>query len=94
MVHTKGIYLSGLLSLTLLGMACNESKHLGDGQNLYVANKIRIVSPVIKKHDAKETTAELADLLRPRLNGKVLGVRFRLLIYNIAGTPKKNKGFK
>src|SRR5438105_15923283 len=74
--------------------ACNESKYLGEGQNLYVANKVKIQSPDIKKKKAKTVTAELKELLRPRLNSKILGVRFRLWIYNIAGTSKKDKGFK
>jgi outer membrane protein insertion porin family len=76
------------------GVSCNESKYLGDGQSLYVANKVKIESKEIKKGKAKDLRAELDDLLRPRLNTKVLGFRYKLWLYNIAGTPKKEKGFR
>lgn len=79
---------------TLCGVSCNESKYLADGESLYVANKIKIESKEIKKGKAKDLRAELDDLLRPRLNTKVLGIRYKLWFYNIAGTPKKEKGFK
>ena len=74
--------------------ACNETKHLAEGQNLLVANKVKIQSPDLKKKKAKEVASELGDLLRPHLNSKILGIRVRLWIHNIAGTPKKDKGFK
>lgn len=79
---------------TLFGVSCNESKYLGDGQSLYVANKIKIESKEIKKGKAKDLRTELDDLLRPRLNTKILGFRYKLWFYNIAGNPKKAKGFR
>ena len=91
MFSKNWVYISGIVLLTA---ACNESKHLGEGQQLYAANKVKVESPGITRHKAKAVTSELKDLLRPRLNGKVLGIRFKLWIYNIAGNPKKNKGFK
>jgi len=91
MVSKKWIYISGIVLLTA---ACNESKHLAEGQNLYVGNKVKVESPGIKRKQLKAVTGELKDLLRPKLNGKILGIRFKLWVYNIAGTPKKNKGFK
>jgi len=74
--------------------ACNESKYLGEGQNLYVGNKVKTKTTDVKKKKAGATAAELKDLLRPRLNSKILGMRVRLWIYNITGTTKKEKGFK
>ncbi|HVU55159.1 MAG TPA: BamA/TamA family outer membrane protein [Puia sp.] len=82
------------LACIILLAACNESKHLSEGQNLYVANKIKTETTDVKKKKAKAVAEELEGLLRPRLNSKILGIRFRLWIYNIAGTPKKEKGFK
>ena len=91
MVSKKRIYLFGIILLTA---ACNESKYLSEGQNLYAANKVVIKSPEITRHKAKLLKNELNDLLRPRLNGKILGMRFKLWVYNITGNTKKNKGFK
>jgi len=81
------------LCLVIFSLACNESKYLSAGQTLYAANKVKVESSVPLKKK-KALADELDDLLRPKLNGKILGVRFKLWIYNIAGTPKKNKGFK
>lgn len=78
----------------LFGVSCNESKYLADGQTLYVANKVKIESAAIKKGTAKDLRSDLKDLIRPRLNSKILGIRFSLWVYNIAGTSTKNKGFK
>jgi len=91
MVSKKWIYLSGIVLLTA---ACNESKYLAEGQNLYAANKVKIQSPELSHRKAKALSGELNELLRPRLNGKILGIRFKLWIYNISGNPKKNTGFK
>ncbi|HZE85038.1 MAG TPA: hypothetical protein VE035_12065, partial [Puia sp.] len=83
------------LCFVFLGVACNESKYLGAGQNLYAGNKVGIQSSAkITNKQSKQLRGELTDLLRPRLNGKILGIRFKLWIYNIAGNPKKSKGLK
>lgn len=74
--------------------SCNESRHLADGEVLYAANKVKIESPPLKKSKVKDLRSDLDDLLRPRLNGKILGIRVKLWIYNIAGTPKREKGFR
>ena len=84
-----------VLGLVLLGAACNESRHLAEGQTLYTANVVNIQSSVPLSHRrTKELKTDLAQLLRPNLNGKILGIRVKLWVYNIAGTPKKKKGFK
>jgi outer membrane translocation and assembly module TamA len=83
------------LLLIIFCAACNESKYLSAGQTLYTGNKVSLESSVpLKKKQKKAVQDELDDLLRPKLNGKFLGFRFKLWIYNIAGTPKKEKGFK
>src|SRR5580692_6394194 len=84
-----------LLGLVLPGAACHESRHLAAGQTLYTANVVKIQSSVPLSHRrTKELKADLDQLLRPNLNSKILGVRVKLWVYNIAGTPKKKKGFK
>jgi len=94
----RAISLQGWTAVAFIGVliccaSCNESKYLADGQQLYVGNKVKIESKETKKKDAKNLIPELEDLLRPRLNTKVLGIRYKLWFYNIAGHPKK-KGFK
>lgn len=75
-------------------IACHESKYLAANERLYAANKVVIKSSVkISRSDSKSMTAELNGLLRPRLNSKLLGSRFKLWVYNIMGTPK-HKGLR
>ncbi len=92
MLETKRIF---PLCLLLICASCHESKYLGSGQLLYSANEIRVQSSVkIAGKKTKAIKSELNDLLRPRLNSKILGFRYKLWIYNIAGNPKKQKGLK
>ncbi len=84
------------LGLAVLVMtACNESKHLAGNEILYAGNKIFIHSSAgISDKKKKELRSELTALLRPRLNGRILGLRVKLWIYNLAGHPSKPKGFR
>lgn len=83
------------LSLLVLGTACNYQKHLAKGQNLYEGGKVVIQSSVpIDKRKRKALQADLSSLIRPMPNASILGWKYKLWIYNLAGTPKKNKGLK
>ena len=83
----------GLL-LTVLA-SCHESKYLAANQTLYSANKTQVQSSVpMTKKEQKKWSEDMQGYLRPKLNGKTLGVRLKLWIYNIAGTTTKKKGFK
>jgi outer membrane protein assembly factor BamA len=83
------------VGLLMLGTACNYEKHLAKGQHLYEGGKIVIQSSVpMTKRKKKDLTADLSALLRPAPNASILGWKYKLWIYNLAGTPKKNKGLK
>lgn len=85
--------LTGLL-LTVLA-SCHESKYLSENETLYTANKTEVQSSVpMTKKEKKKWSEEMEGYLRPTLNSKILGLRVKLWIYNIAGTPHKKKGFK
>lgn len=65
------------------------------GQNLYVGSEIKINPDTAKKiADEKQVKADLKAKTRPRPNKSFLGLRPKLLIYNLAGEPKKPKGLK
>ena len=76
--------------------ACNESKYLAGNETLYSANKTKVESSVAMSNKEKKRLADddMEDYLRPKLNGKILGLRVKLWVYNIAGTTHKTKGFK
>ena len=82
--------LCGLLSLA----ACSNTKYLPKGDKLYIGADVKIKSRSIKQKERKVLRAELIDLLRPKPNSTFLGLRPKLLAYNIAGTPKKEKGLR
>ncbi len=59
------------------------------GEVLYTGAKVKLhtTGPIDKKQ--KKLNDELEDLTRPRPNKSILGLRFKLWVYNIAGHPKK-----
>ncbi|MDP4149837.1 MAG: BamA/TamA family outer membrane protein [Bacteroidota bacterium] len=84
-----------LLALVVFFFGCSESKYLGPGQVLYGGNKVRVKSSVKVAHKkVNQVDEELEGLLKPDLNHKILGIRVRLWIYNIARPTNKSKGLK
>ena len=83
-----------LLSLICTAFGCSNTKYLPKGEKLYIGGDVKIEGDSIKKSESKALRAELKGLLRPKPNTAILGLRFKLFAYNIAGTPKKKKGLK
>lgn len=82
--------------LILIGMiwaACSTTKSLKPGQYLYTGAKIDINPDSSTRIDnQKDVKATLEAKTRPRPNKKILGMPFKLWMYNLAGEPKKPKG--
>ncbi|AWI26259.1 translocation and assembly module lipoprotein TamL [Flavobacterium pallidum] len=83
-----------LCMLLLVSYSCSNTKYLPDGEYLYVGGKIKVKDSLISRKERKSLERELKGLLRPKPNSKILGLRPKLLIYNLAGEPKKEKGFR
>jgi len=75
--------------IILFVSACSTTKYLAPGQKLYNGAQIKITDKNTKKSEAKAMEAELQGLLRPRPNGKILGLRFKLYEYEKNKTNKK-----
>jgi outer membrane protein insertion porin family len=89
------IKLSLLILICSVWGACSSTKHLKPGQNLYVGAEINInPDSSVRIDDQKEVKKTLESKTRPRPNKKILGMRFKLAMYNLAGEPKKPKGFR
>ena len=73
--------------------ACSTTKYLAPGQKLYTGGEIKIQNKGLKKSDAKAISSEMQGLLRPLPNAKILGLRYKLWIYDKTKTPKK-RGLK
>jgi len=83
---TKHNYIFVLIAVML--SACSTTKYLAPGQKLYTGAQVKIDDKVIKKSDAKALNEELQDLLRPKPNSKILGLRYKLYIYEKTKTNK------
>jgi len=79
--------------IALIASACSTTKYLAPGQKLYTGGKIKITDNSANKNDKKAITAEMEDMLRPKPNGSILGLRVKLYIYEKTKTNKV-RGFR
>jgi outer membrane protein assembly factor BamA len=82
-----------LFSVLILG-GCSGTKNLPEGELLYTGAKIKVEGTTTDKKERKAIKAALEELTRPKPNSSFLGIRPKLFFYNLAGTPKKEKGFR
>ncbi|MBC8035061.1 MAG: BamA/TamA family outer membrane protein [Chitinophagaceae bacterium] len=68
---------------------CSTTKNIPAGDRLYTGATIKWEEG--KKKDKKELGSGLSQRLRPKANSRLLGMPFKLWIYNLAN-PKKKKG--
>ncbi|QDW26385.1 BamA/TamA family outer membrane protein [Pedobacter sp. KBS0701] len=79
----------------LVWAACSSTKSLKPGQHLYTGAEVKINADSSGKiDDEKQVKRDLESKTRPRPNKSILGVKYKLGIYNLAGEPKKPKGFR
>ena len=92
-MNVKRFILLGLM--LYIFSACNNTKHLTANQNLFIGSSEKIKSTEkISRGKRKDLEEEAHALVRPKPNSKVLGVRFKLSVYNMVKEPKKQKGLK
>ncbi len=85
-------YLLLLCSFFILG--CSNTKFLTEGDLLYTGGSVKVEDSILKRKARKALETELENLLRPKPNKQILGLRPKLYIYNLAGKPKKEKGIR
>ena len=78
----------------MLAPSCSNIKYLPEGELLYTGGTVKIKDSVMKRKERKIVEKEMKGMLRPRPNSKILGLRVKLYAYNLAGTPKKDRGLK
>ena len=88
--HSK--YLLTLCSFFILG--CSNTKYLPEGDLLYTGGSVKVEDSIMKRKARKALETELQNLLRPKPNRQILGLRPKLFFYNLAGQPTKDKGFR
>jgi len=68
---------------------CNITKHIPANDALYLGPTFTIKGADLKKRTKKTLKSELVTLARPKPNSRILGIPFKLIIWNLAGSPKK-----
>ncbi|WP_462264706.1 translocation and assembly module lipoprotein TamL [Mucilaginibacter sp.] len=87
-------HLTVLTITSILLSACSNTKYLAPGQKLYTGGEIKITDKQnTTTTEAKALSADLAGLPRPKPNAKILGLRYKLYLYNRFYTTKK-KGLR
>jgi outer membrane protein insertion porin family len=93
--NMKTRYIKYLLVLSLFfAFGCSNTKYLPEGDFLYTGSSVKVKDSVITKKERKALENEAKDLLVPKPNKQILGLRPKLLVYNWVGQPKKDKGIR
>lgn len=92
--YTRFIYGSVLILIVLQAMSCSNARYLSENESLYLGSKVKILDTFTSSKDRKALETELSEAVRPKPNASFLGMRLKLTLYNIAGAPKKEKGFR
>lgn len=74
--------------------SCSNTRKLPDGEALYLGATVKVRGEDLSAKKRKAIRKELSALTRPRPNKKILGVRFKLWVYNLAGNPKKETSIR
>ncbi|MEP6845478.1 MAG: BamA/TamA family outer membrane protein, partial [Panacibacter sp.] len=76
-------------------VACSVTKQVPENDALYTGANIKLKRATdSSRFNKKLLTEELDDLVRPAPNKSLLGVKFKLMIFNMVDTPSKKSGFK
>src|SRR6218665_31339 len=87
-------YACCIIVCVFITVSCNNLKKLPAGDALYTGSSVKIDSTSLKKKEKKTLEGELQSLTRPNPNKKILGMRFKLSMYNLAGNPKKENSLR
>jgi outer membrane protein insertion porin family len=78
----------------LFAASCSNTRYLPEGELLYTGAKIKIEGNETSNKENKALKTALKNIVRPKPNSSILGLRPKLYVYNIVGTPKKEKGLR
>jgi outer membrane protein assembly factor BamA len=85
-------YYLGLVLCTIFFYACSSTKNLPPGDALYTGAKVSFKDDQISNKKKKALRKQLSSLTRPVPNSKILGVPFKLYMYNKFAKAKKGPG--
>lgn len=85
-------YYIGLALCTIFFYACSSTKNLPPGDALYTGAKVSFKDDLISRKKKKALNKQLISLTRPKPNQKILGIPFKLYMYNSFAKAKKGPG--
>jgi outer membrane protein insertion porin family len=83
-----------LLCVVIVFSGCRGTRFLNEGEAFYTGSKINFETQGRRVGRKRVLEKELQDLIIPKPNSTVLGMRPGVWFYYVAGTPKKKKGIK
>lgn len=92
-IHTyiRSLMVSGF---AVLISSCSNTKYLNEGEMLFTGAEVKIENDSLPRKERKELKEQLEDNLTPKPNSSFLGLRPKLLFYNITKEPEKDKGLR
>ncbi len=94
MKQLKAYYVLFTVITAVFVASCSNTKYLPAGEQLYIGGEVKVKDDSLNRKKRKALESELEGLIRPKPNTSILGLRPKLWFYNIAGKPKKEKGFR
>jgi outer membrane protein insertion porin family len=85
-----------IIAIVLMSVitACNVTRRLPAGEKLYTGATVKIDDKELKKKARKAVAADLKTFIIPKPNKSFLGIYYKLWVYQVVGTPKKEKGIR
>ncbi|HVG11561.1 MAG TPA: BamA/TamA family outer membrane protein [Flavisolibacter sp.] len=81
------------LSAGMLLAACSTTKHLPPNEKLYTGAKVKLNATGLSAREKKVFRTDLQALTRPKPNSRLLGIPFKLHLYNMFRKKKANSFF-
>jgi outer membrane protein insertion porin family len=81
-------------AIILVLASCSNTRKIPDGDALYLGANVKLDGPDMSRKKKRGLADEMEDITRPRPNKTILGIRFKLFMYNLAGNPKKKTSFR
>jgi len=78
-------YILSAVLFALLSTGCNVTKNVPENDALYTGHKLELKNSTASKSYNKVLKTDLTGLLRPKPNSSILGIKFKLGLYNMAG---------
>jgi outer membrane protein insertion porin family len=84
-ITTTSNYFFAIALIVLINVGCNVTRKVPQGDALYTGATLKIENSSAGAKQNKVLKSDLQGLLRPKPNSSILGIKFKLGLYNMAG---------